>query len=308
MTQIRLFRAAPRAAALAAHAALEAAFEEDGLPVAAFEVDGAGDCWAVSVYVSGAREAEIAERMAAALERVGLGTQIGREALGETDWVAATLRELAPVRAGRFVVHGSHDRAAPRACERAIEIDAALAFGTGHHGTTAGCLDMLDALFKQRRFARALDIGTGTGVLAIAAARATPARVVASDIDPVATATARANCRLNGVASRVACLTAAGLRHPAIARAGPFDLVMANILARPLEAMARDLARACAPGATLILSGLLAHQRARIVAAYRAQGLVFVRAHLRDGWLTLVMRRRLPAQAASTRPRRRRAA
>ncbi|MCB1430263.1 MAG: 50S ribosomal protein L11 methyltransferase, partial [Nitratireductor sp.] len=163
---------------------------------------------------------------------------------------------------------------------------------TGHHGTTAGCLDMLGLCLKENRYSRALDLGTGSGVLAIAVARSLPARILATDIDPVAVDVARQNCRLNGVASRIRCETAPGFAHRAFREEGPFDLVIANILAGPLQALARDLAANCAPGATVILSGLLPHQRARIVATYRLHGLDFVKAHIRDNWLVLVLRKR----------------
>lgn len=289
MNQTRLFITASEAGARSMARMLEAEFEEDGLPVAAFEVDEAAGIWGVSVYACNDALEETEQRMAAVLKAAGLPRDIGHEPLGNVDWVATTLAELSPVRAGRFIVHGSHDRAAPKPHEHAILIDAGLAFGTGHHGTTAGCLEMLAQCMKQRRCFNALDLGTGSGVLAIAAAKAQPMRIIASDIDPVATAVARQNVRRNEVAAKVRCVTAAGFNHRAIAERAPFDLVLANILARPLETLARPFAAHLARGATIILSGLLPHQQARIVAAYRAQGLSLLRAHHRNGWLTLVL-------------------
>ena len=295
MRQIRLSIATDSDTAPRLAAAVGDAFEEEGWPVASFETDEARRRWSVSLYVP-AEDARAAEKkLAALLTGAGIsGTianRIEREDLPDTDWVSKALAELKPVRAGRFIVHGGHDRAAPRAHERAILIEAGMAFGTGHHGTTAGCLEMLDHCLKSRPIRDALDVGTGSGVLAIAIAKSAPVHVLASDIDAEAVRIARCNCRINGVAGRVEVIRAAGLDHRRFGEAGPFDLVVANILAGPLQAMARDLARQVAPGGTIILSGLLAHQQARIVATYRQHGLQLVRAHLRDGWLTLVMRR-----------------
>lgn len=285
MHQTRLYFACSAREAAALSDAVEAEFELDGWPVAAFEVDEDAGLWNVSVYAPQDQAQEARRRLAL---HSG-GREVDAEEFGEVDWVAHTLSELSPVRAGRFVVHGSHDRHVPRPHEIGLLIDAGLAFGTGHHGTTAGCLAMFDRVAKARRFFNVLDLGTGSGVLAIAAARAQPLRALASDIDPVAVAVARDNAKLNRAAARVECITAMGFGHQRFAQRRPFDLVFANILARPLELLARDLARHCAPGAVVILSGLLPHQQSRIVAAYRIQGLRLVRAHRQDGWLTLVM-------------------
>ncbi|MCB1458929.1 MAG: 50S ribosomal protein L11 methyltransferase [Nitratireductor sp.] len=292
MRQTRLFITTNAAAARKVSAILEDVFEEDGWPVSAFEVDEDNGIWSVSVYADTEHAQEAETRMTLALEAADLPTGIGHEPLDDDDWVAKTLRELVPVRSGRFIVHGSHDRDAPRAHEHAMLIDAGLAFGTGHHGTTAGCLDMLGQCLKENRYHRALDLGTGSGVLAIAVAKALPARILATDIDPVAVRVAKENCRLNHVASRIRCETAPGFSHRAFREEGPFDLVIANILAGPLQALARDLAANCAPGATVILSGLLPHQKARIVATYRQHGMDFIKAHIRDNWLVLVLRKR----------------
>lgn len=289
MPQTRLFLTTdgPRATRIAR--LLDAELEEDAVPVAAFEIDEKAGLWSVSVYVPADEVEAFESRIDHVLQREKLTLRIGNEPLTDVDWVAATLSELKPVRSGRFIVHGSHDRHVPRPWQRAILIDAGLAFGTGHHGTTAGCLDMLGMCLKRRVYRNVLDLGTGSGVLAIAVAKSLSARVLASDIDPVAVGVARENVRINGVAARVECVTAAGFNNRRFAARAPFDLVMANILARPLEMLARDLARHLDRRATVILSGLLPHQQARIVAAYRAQGLRLVKAHHRDGWLTLVL-------------------
>lgn len=289
MPQTRLFLSTdgPRATRIAR--LLEAELESEAIPVAAFEIDEKSGLWSVSAYVPADEAEAVEKRIAAVLERENLPHGIGHEPLEDIDWVAATLSELKPVRSGRFIVHGSHDRHVPRPWQRAMLIDAGLAFGTGHHGTTAGCLDMLGEVLKRRSYANVLDLGAGSGVLAIAVAKSLPARVLASDIDPVAVEVARRNVRINGVTARVECITAAGFGNRRFAARKPFDLVLANILARPLEMLARDLVRHLDRRATVILSGLLPHQQARIVAAYRAQGLHLVRAHRRDGWLTLVL-------------------
>jgi ribosomal protein L11 methyltransferase len=206
------------------------------------------------------------------------------------DWVKASLEDLVPVPAGRFVVHGQHDRARVPANKLAIEIEAALAFGTGHHGTTRGCLLLLDHVLKARAPKHVLDLGTGTGVLAIAAAKALHRTVLASDIDPPSVAVARENARLNETGGLVRVIRATGFAAPDFASQGPFDLVLANILANPLRQLAGPMSGHLVPSALVILSGLLNHQAAGVIAAYRARGLVPLR-HLRlEGWSSLLLR------------------
>lgn len=205
------------------------------------------------------------------------------------DWVRASLEDLVPVPAGRFVVHGQHDRERIPPNKIGIEIEAALAFGTGHHGTTRGCLLLLDHVLKAWRPRRVLDLGTGTGVLGIAAARALHRRVLASDIDPPSVQVARDNARLNVAGHLVQAIRATGFAAPQFAGRAPFDLVLANILANPLRQLAGPMARHLAPTALVILSGLLTHQAPAVIAAYRARGLVPVR-HLRiEGWSSLLL-------------------
>ncbi|MCK9919681.1 50S ribosomal protein L11 methyltransferase [Microbacteriaceae bacterium K1510] len=212
------------------------------------------------------------------------------EPVAATDWVAQSLEGLKPVPAGRFIVHGAHDRAHIPSNALGIEIEAALAFGTGHHGTTRGCLLALDDLAKRRRFRRVLDVGTGSGVLAFAAAKALRAPVVASDIDPLAVTVARDNARLNRVAPLISFVTAAGVKRRALTVPGPYDLIFANILLGPLVRMARPLSRLAAPGGRVVLSGLLPSHANAALAAYRAQGLVLEKRFPLDGWMTLVLR------------------
>jgi ribosomal protein L11 methyltransferase len=206
------------------------------------------------------------------------------------DWVKASLEDLVPVPAGRFVVHGQHDRDRIAPNKLGIEIEAALAFGTGHHGTTRGCLLLLDHVLKAYRPRRVLDLGTGTGVLAIAAARALHEKVLASDIDQLSVQVARENARLNVAGHLVQAIAATGFSAPQFAQRGPFDLVLANILANPLRQLATPMARHLAPSALVILSGLLTPQVPGVIAAYRARGLVPLR-HLRiEGWSSLLLR------------------
>ncbi|GGC83990.1 50S ribosomal protein L11 methyltransferase [Chelatococcus reniformis] len=212
------------------------------------------------------------------------------EAIEERDWVKASLDGLKPVRAGRILVHGSHDRHVVRANDVPVQIDAALAFGTGHHGTTAGCLLALVEIGKVRRPRRLLDVGTGTGILAIAAASWLKRPVVAGDLDPLAITVAEGNARRNGVAGRVSFYVGPGTRHPR-AHGRRFDLVLANILAKPLRRLAPALTRALEPGGTLVLSGLMAPDVQGVLSAYAAQGLCLARRRDRDGWATLVLRR-----------------
>ncbi|KEP68081.1 50S ribosomal protein L11 methyltransferase [Thioclava sp. BHET1] len=210
----------------------------------------------------------------------------------ETDWVAHVRRELAPVRAGRFFLYGSHDADKIPEDAVALRIDAAMAFGTGHHGTTSGCLSALDALASEGyHFHNSVDIGCGTAVLAMAAAKLWPEPVLASDIDPVAVETANANVALNDLAGRVSCVEAAGFHHPALEAAAPFDLIFANILKAPLIALAPDMAKNCSESGVVILSGLLNEQAEDVIAAYKAQGFVSKARKEFGEWTTLVMSR-----------------
>ncbi|MEM8788864.1 MAG: 50S ribosomal protein L11 methyltransferase [Pseudomonadota bacterium] len=210
----------------------------------------------------------------------------------DRDWVAQVRRELTPVRAGRFVVHGRHDRARVPPQLQSLEIEAAMAFGTGHHGTTLGCLRAIDHLAHQGLSPRRIaDIGCGTGVLVMAAGRAwRRAVVIAADIDPVAVATARANIRANRLPP-LAVIRAAGFRHADLRALAPYDLVCANILARPLASMAPQMAAYTVPDARLILSGILEPQAARLLAIYGGWGFRLERRFAQAPWVTLVLRR-----------------
>jgi ribosomal protein L11 methyltransferase len=207
----------------------------------------------------------------------------------EVNWVAKSLEGLAPVTAGGFYVYGSHEQGEPPAGLIPIRIDAAQAFGTGHHETTTGCLEAIDRVLKRRRYRAMLDIGTGTGVLAIALAKRTRTPVLATDIDPVAVRTTIDNARNNEVGPYVIAVEASGLDHRAIAGGAPYDLIVANILAGPLTSLAPAMGRAADRGATIILSGILGHQAARVVAAYSNQSMVLRQKIVKNDWATLVL-------------------
>ena len=211
--------------------------------------------------------------------------------LPEVDWVAKVRRELSPVEAGRFFVFGSHDADKVPAGRVALQIEATVAFGTGHHGTTLGCLRAFDRLADQGFApARVVDIGCGTAVLAMAAAAILPdAVVIASDIDQVAVDVAVANLAINGLTGRVACVEAAGFGHPALA--GQFDLIFANILKGPLIELAPDMKAHTQQGGIVILSGLLVVQAESVLAAYEVQGFQQVAREDLGEWSALVLQR-----------------
>ena len=210
----------------------------------------------------------------------------------DRDWVAQVRRELTPVEAGRFIVHGGHDAHLIPANRVGLRIEAAMAFGTGHHGTTRGCLLLIDGMARKGlRPCRVADIGCGTGVLAMAAARTWRVQCMAADIDPVAVATAAENIRANHLTPWVATACAPGFRAPVITGAGPFDLVLANILAAPLKRLAPQMARHMAPGGAAILSGLLRSQVRAVVGVYGGHGFTLAdRVDLGD-WSSLLLRR-----------------
>ncbi len=254
-------------------------------------VEVANGVWQVEVHFAAPLNAAAIRAAFASAAEGSAANALRIEPIQARDWVAQSLAGLAPVHAGRFVVHGAHDRAGVPINRIAIEIEAALAFGTGHHGTTRGCLLALDRLLKHRTPCRVLDLGTGSGVLAIAAAKALRRHVLATDIDRQAVQTAQQNIRNNHVGSLVATMRAAGLHSTELARHAPFDLVLANILLNPLQRMAAPIAAHLAPCGSVILSGLLPSQGNAAIAAYRAQGLVLKRHIPVDGWVTLVMQR-----------------
>jgi len=207
------------------------------------------------------------------------------------NWVAKSLEGLKPVIAGGFFVYGSHEESVPSAGLTPIRVDAAQAFGTGHHETTTGCLEAIDRVLKRRRYSRMLDVGTGTGVLAIALAKRTRLPVLATDIDPIAVTTTVQNAQDNGVANFVIALEATGLDHRTISSGAPYDLIVANILAGPLVSLAPAMRKVIEIGGTIILSGILNTQANRVISAYGLQRIVLKQRIEKKEWTTLVLER-----------------
>ena len=257
--------------------------------VGVFEIEDGSGQFEVGAYFLAAPDGIVLDLLAAAYGATGFVVS----ELPETDWVAHVKRELAPVVAGRFFVHGSHDADKVPTGSIPLLIDAAMAFGTGHHGTTLGCLTALDRLASHGLHAhKVADIGCGTAVLGMAAAKLWPEPVLASDIDPVAVETASANVVANGLEGRVICLEAAGFAHPRLHEAAPFDLIFANILKAPLINLAPDMGRFCAESGHVILSGILHEQADEVIAAYVSQGFVLESREGFGDWTTLVLRRK----------------
>ncbi len=286
MGQVRYFARGGKKDTHALYERLDAAFADEGWPIAHIEIDEDADIHEASVYFEGEGDAD-----EASLHAAFAPLEPTREDLPDIDWMAQVLADLKPVRAGRFLVHGAHDRDKVRPHDLSIEIEAGQAFGTGHHGTTAGCLSMIEEVVRRRRPLNALDLGTGSAVLAIAIAKLARIPVLATDIDPVATIVARENIRANGQHNFVRAETAKGFDGPAFAAYAPFSLIVANILARPLMMLAPQMARQLAPGGDLVLSGILAKQRDAVLAAYRVQGLFHRQTLRRDEWVTLHLTR-----------------
>lgn len=287
--QVRLVAEGPEAERL--ERLLAEAFEIEGYPVTREETVAYSEIWSVDTLVFDAESEE------AAAERVrdALGTDAFCAPLTTTvldldaNWVAMSEEIRHPVRAGRFFVHGSHDRHRRPPNGVAIEIDAEMAFGTGHHATTWCCLAALDRLLKAKRFERPLDLGTGTGVLAIAVARVLHVPVIATDIDRVAVDIAVRNAALAGVGAEIRAIVADGMTADLLVREGPYDLVLANILARPLTRLAMPVSHHLARRATVVLSGLRTVERQLVLSAWRAQGLRLSFEVERDGWSALVL-------------------
>jgi ribosomal protein L11 methyltransferase len=279
-------------------------------------VDNSRGRWQVTIHFGGIPDRQNVRALVATAVGSTAAKRLRFQRLATRDWVKASLEGLKPIRAGRFLVHGAHNRDRLPPNRIGIEIEAALAFGTGHHGTTRGCLLALDRLCKRLTKARhvsspssckgegrrILDLGTGSGVLAIAAARALRQQVLATDIDAEAVRVAGANARLNRAGAMVEVLRADGLAHHRLRTKAPFDLIFANILLGPLQRLAAPLTKVTAPGARVVLSGLLASQANAAVAAYRP--LALERRIDIEGWTTLVLARRIrPRRAVAGRRR-----
>lgn len=257
--------------------------------IAAFET--APGRWDISLHFAAAPDEARIRNLVQIIAGEQAADTVAFSRIEARDWIKASLAGLAPVHAGRFVVHGHHDRDKVAPNRTGIEIEAALAFGTGHHATTRGCLVLLDDLLRWQSPCRILDLGAGTGVLAIAAAKALKIPVLATDIDRRSVIVARENARLNGAGALVESVCATGFAAPQFGARAPFDLVMANILAAPLKRLAAPMAQHLAPGAHVILSGLLQPQALGVISAYRAHGLVLIRKFTIDGWTSLLLAR-----------------
>jgi len=275
----------------AAASAVLAQLDELAGAVSAFET--AAEEWRVEAYpASPVLTPALAARLALAAAAAGGNlVEIREEKLEDRDWLAENQLTFPPLRIGRFFVYGSHHRGRVPSGAIGIMLDAATAFGTGEHPSTRGCLMALEYLAGHRGFRHPLDIGTGTGILAIAAAKLLHRKVLASDIDRGAVRVARHNLARNGVAQLVRVRRAPGYRDRAIGKSR-HDLVLSNILARPLALMARDLARTLMPGGRAVLSGLLRRQEPIVLAPHRGRGIVLERRLVIDGWSTLVLRAR----------------
>lgn len=264
-----------------------------GAVVSSFELPG-GAGWRIEAYFAAEPDhAALRARVAAAARVLDMEVPpLALAALPDIDWLAENRKAFAPLKVGRFFLHSRHDRGKVPAGALPLEIEAGRAFGTGRHETTQGCLLALQALARERRPINALDLGCGSGVLALAMARLWHRPVLASDIDSWAVTTARENAKINALAPMLTALQADGLDHRALRSRAPYDLIAANILARPLLAMAPRISRALKPGGHLILSGLLAKQRRALLATYRGQGMVARRCIRLGEWPTLLLARR----------------
>jgi ribosomal protein L11 methyltransferase len=274
-----------RQAAEAAAADIDSDVSLEGATYSILEEDEDRDVWRIDAFPTSQDEAD------ALVARLGehAGVSVKVEVLADADWLAMSLSGLPPVRAGRFFVYGAHDqgRVPPNAVN--LKIDAGAAFGTGHHGTTVGCLVAYDDLLKRERFEKVLDVGCGTGVLAIAAARTGAALAVGTDIDAPSVRIANENAKLNQAHARF--VHASGLNDIRVRAGAPYDLVFANILAPPLVALSQDIKMSLRIGGVAILSGLLRTQERRVSAAYLSRGFRLERRIHRDAWSALVLRR-----------------
>lgn len=283
--QIRLHYRTAKAKAEELYQKMDAAFEDDAYPLAITEIDEAKAIYEVSLYVEEDEKAVVQTRLAQIL---GVNhDEIEIEVLPDIDWVQHSLEGLNPVRAGRFFIHGSHDRDKVMPNDLAIEIEAGQAFGTGHHGTTVGCLELLAEVMANEKPQNALDLGTGSGILAIGMALIAPIRILATDIDPIAINVAKENFALNGVSDTITAITATGLDDNEITSRAPFDLIVANILANPLIELAPQMVPAKAKNGSIVLSGILEEQHDRVVKAYQDQGAKYIKTLHHEGWVAI---------------------
>jgi len=275
----------PRAEAEAAALIIDADVMLEGATYSILEEDEDKGLWRIDAFPTSDAEAA---RFEAVLTEAG-GLKVSREVLADADWLAMALSGLPPVKAGRFFIYGMHDRGKTPVNTVNLRIEAGAAFGTGHHGTTVGCLLAYDRLIKARRFDKVLDVGAGTGVLAIAAVKTGARLAVGTDIDRVSVRISKENALVNKAPARF--VHASGLGHRLVASRAPYDLVFANILARPLIHLSQDIKGALKPGGVAILSGLLRTQERAVKAAYLSRGFKVRFVIRRDAWVALAMER-----------------
>ena len=282
---VQIIARGPRAIAEAAAVSLDSDPLLEGATYSILEEDEDKGIWRIDAFPNDADDARGIEARLKAHD----GLTVIVEKLADADWLAMSLSGLPPVRAGRFFVYGAHDQGIVPNNTVNLKIDAGAAFGTGHHGTTVGCLVAFDELLKKERFERVLDVGCGTGVLAIAAAKTGSKVAVGTDIDQPSVRIANENAKLNMADARF--VHAFGLNDRKVRHHGPYDLVFANILAPPLVSLSQDIKNALSLGGVAILSGLLRTQERRVSAAYLSRGFVLERRIHRDAWSALVLRR-----------------
>ncbi|MDP3369367.1 MAG: 50S ribosomal protein L11 methyltransferase [Brevundimonas sp.] len=282
---VQIIARGPRAIAEAAAVSLDSDPLLEGATYSILEEDEDKGVWRIDAFPNDAEDARGIEARLKAHD----GLSVSVEKLADADWLAMSLSGLPPVRAGRFFVYGAHDQGIVPNNTVNLKIDAGAAFGTGHHGTTVGCLIAFDELLKRERFERVLDVGCGTGVLAIAAAKTGSKVAVGTDIDQPSVRIANENAKLNMADARF--VHAFGLNDRKVRQHGPYDLVFANILAPPLVSLSQDIKGALSLGGVAILSGLLRTQERRVSAAYLSRGFILERRIHRDAWSALVLRR-----------------
>jgi len=282
---VQIIARGPRAIAETAALALDENVLLEGATYSILEEDEDKGIWRIDAFPTTEEEAEGIESTLSAHD----GLTVIVEKLADADWLAMSLSGLPPVEAGRFFVYGAHDQGRVPPNRINLKIDAGAAFGTGHHGTTVGCLIAFDELLKRESFERVLDVGCGTGVLAIAAAKTGSKIAVGTDIDAPSVRIANENAKLNQAGARF--VHASGLNDRKVRSQGPYDLVFANILAPPLVSLSQDIKEALKLGGVAILSGLLRTQERRVTAAYLSRGFVLERRIHRDAWSALVLRR-----------------